>query len=206
MNKLYLLLMFLFSMTAWGQERERYYIGDIYDVNGVRGIVVMIKENGLHGLIMSLDEEEKFWSLDPTKRFKYSLRLATSAIDKNDGANNMEAIAQTIEQHNLSWNWFPAFQWCKNKGEGWYLPAINELVEINKAYHGGRIESNKSAKKAFNKILEENGGKPLKRGEYLSSSEFSGDKIYAIYLETGLFAYGHESQKGEMYVRAVRKF
>lgn len=206
MNKLYLLFVFLFSTTIWGQENKKYFIGDIYNENGIIGIVVKVEEDGLHGMIMSLDETETHWSYDPTKRFDKRFLLATSASDKNNGMKNMETINQIIKEQKLSWIWFPAFQWCKNKGEGWYLPAINELVEINKACHGGRIESNKAAKKAFNQILKMNGGKPLKTGEYLSSTEFSNDKIYAIYFSTDILGYGHETTKGKLYVRAVRMF
>ena len=79
---------------------------------------------------------------------------------------------------------FPAFRWCRNKGEGWYLPAINELITINKAIHGGKLEKNKEARKRFNKILENNGGKKIGRyNVYFSSTEKDEMKAYAIYFD-----------------------
>lgn len=206
MNKLFLLFVIFISTPIWGQQNKKYFIGDIYNENNITGIVVKVENDGSHGLIMSLDEIEAYWSCDPTKRFDKRFLFATSASDKNDGMKNMETISEIIRQQNLSWAWFPAFQWCKNKGEGWYLPAINELVEINKACHGGRIESNKAAKKAFNMILKKNGGESLKVGEYFSSTEFSNDKAYAIYFSSGVLGYGHETSKYKLYVRAVRRF
>lgn len=205
MKKIFLLLLSLLSITTWGQERKQYFIGDIYDSEGVRGIVVQVKENGYHGLIMSLDEIEEYWYCNPSNPY---WRMVTSASDCNNGMHNQEIISEIINLYNLSWDLFPAFKWCKDKGEGWYLPAINELVEINKAYHGGEIKKNKAAQIAFNRILEENGGKPLQNSftNYLSSTEITGEKVYTIYFESGMFAYGKEERKGKMAIRAVRKF
>lgn len=198
----------LLTLPIWGQTKQTYSVGDIYDVDGVRGIVVQVNKEGTHGLVMSLDEGEDSWSRRPKKRFNINFYVATNATNKNDGMANMEAIAQAIEQHGVDWSWFPAFQWCRNKGEGWYLPAINELVEINKAYHGGKIESNNTARKKFNNILKRNGGQPFKKfNMYFSSTEITGDKVYAIYLEKGMFAYGLEEGKTiKHYLRAVHKF
>lgn len=201
MNRTIVLLITLFSLSVWGQEEKKYGLGDIYNENGVHGIVVQVKDNGRHGLIMSLDEGEEAWCRNP-----FYFRMVTSATNSNDGMCNMQIIAELINLYGLSWDYFPAFQWCRNKGEGWYLPAINELVIINMAYHGGRIEINKAAQSAFNKILTENGGLPLRKMRYLSSTEITGEKIYAIYFEKGLFAYGLECDKCKDYIRAVRKF
>lgn len=208
MKKQFLLLLLLFSISLWGQSNRTYAIGEIYDVNGIRGIVVRVNDEGTHGLIMSLDSEEKRWSAKPKKVSFGIFDAITDATDKEDGMKNMEAIERAIEKYDVDWNWFPAFQWCRNKGEGWYLPAINELVEINKAYHGGKIESNKTAKKTFNQTVKQNGGKSLNSNSiYFSSTEISASKTYSIILENGMFGYGKEEDKAwPQEVRAVRKF
>ena len=52
--------------------------------------------------------------------FVYKL---TNAKDENDGAKNLEKIKKWRDWEK----WYPAFSWCAKKGDGWYLPAINEL-------------------------------------------------------------------------------
>lgn len=209
-KKLFLLWMAILSLPLWGQDGKRYAVGEIYDEGGVRGIVVKITDEGRHGLIMSLDEEESPWSVKPgkSKHFFKHLDIPTDATSKDDGMLNMEKVAACIEMHDLTWAHFPPFQWCRNKGEGWYLPAINELIEINKAFHGGRIEKNNAAKKAFNKVLKENGGPSLGNSkQYFSSTEITGGEAYAIYMEKGMFGYGKSERKGtQNTLRAVRKF
>ncbi len=41
-------------------ERE-YNVGDLYDVDGRKGIVFKVSDDGLHGLIISLDEVRLPW-------------------------------------------------------------------------------------------------------------------------------------------------
>ena len=93
-------------------------------------------------------------------------------------------------------------------GEGWYLPAINELITINKAIHGGKLEKNKEARKRFNKILENNGGKKIGRyNVYFSSTEKDEMKAYAIYFVSGILGYATPNHKRyKDYVRAVYRF
>ena len=100
---------------------KEYQIGEFYDQNGVKGVVCMLTEDRRHGLIISLDEIYLPWS----EFRKPDLRVA-GADDRIDGMGNMEKVAAYIAENNLSWDDFPAFKWCRDKGEGWYLPAIDE--------------------------------------------------------------------------------
>ena len=51
-----------------------------------------------------------------------------SAKSKSDGVANMEKVKQ-----QSGWRAeYPAFRWCDDLGEGWYLPAINEMKAIIK--------------------------------------------------------------------------
>ena len=61
---------------------------------------------------------------------------------------------------------FPAFAWCASQGEGWYLPAIDEL---------GLLLLDTVVHEAVNRTLIQRGGKPLvgvkASGDYWSSTE-----------------------------------
>ena len=51
-------------------EEQRYAVGDIYDKDGVKGIVVVLYNGGLHGLVMSLDETCLAWCNLHRKKIK----------------------------------------------------------------------------------------------------------------------------------------
>ena len=104
---------------------KQYEIGEFYDQNGIRGVICQLSDDRQHGLVVSLDEIYLHWS----EFRKPDLRLA-GADNRTDGVANMEKVAQYIAANNLSWDDFPAFKWCRDKGEGWYLPAIDELLTI----------------------------------------------------------------------------
>ena len=106
-------------------------VGDYYNRNGVQGIVCYVEANGRHGLVISLDEAMLPWSIFR----KPDLRTVGTA-SANDGLENMATLERYIEANNLSWDDFPAFAWCRGRGEGWYLPAVNELNELFDAYNG----------------------------------------------------------------------
>lgn len=96
-----------------------YKIGDLYDKDGVKGLVFRVDESGKSGLIVSLSEPEQM------KAWSYDL-VPTGATIRSCGEQNT-AIIYTQP------NWesrYPAFAWCKSLGEGWYIPSIDELREL----------------------------------------------------------------------------
>ena len=180
-----------------------YRPGDYYNENGVEGIVCSVTEDGLHGLVLSLDELFLQWSL----LRKEELRQV-GADARDDGRKNMEAVARTIEEQGLSWADFPAFEWCRRKGEGWYLPAIDELLALGHVYNGGsRMRLDREARARFNDTLKEHGGRRLDRAiYYLSSTEVDARRAWMSHL--GLEPpYLVEISKNTKYlVRAVHRF
>ena len=48
------------------------------------------------------------------------------ATDKDNGKVNMDKIKAISDWQNK----YPAFKWCADLGDGWYLPSINELKAI----------------------------------------------------------------------------
>ena len=96
-----------------------YKIGDLYDKDGVKGLVFRVYEDKLSGLIVSMTEPEKMkaWS---------SEFIATGCTERECGELNTSII------YSLP-NWqsnYPAFEWCKSLGKGWYIPSIDELREL----------------------------------------------------------------------------
>ncbi len=210
MKQLFLVLMIFVSFTVLGQTEHKYAIGDIYDVDGVKGIVIDVTDGGLHGLIMSLDDikHKLCWCTNKPKGVdvvtEQITEMFTGADSKTDGEYNMRKIEEFIDEYDLTWEHFPAFKWCRDKGDGWYLPSYMELMRIRKAFHGADYEDDKSAQKAFNRILERNGGNKLEFYDLVSSTEWGHDTVYFLAPSWGVV--GQIGGKGQCTVRAVRRF
>ena len=153
-------------------ELKRYAVGDYYDFNGVKGVVCKVTEDGLHGMVVSLDEVMIPWSV-----FRKPDLHTVGAVDRTDGRVNMQTVARYIAQNGLSWDDFPAFKWCREQGEGWYLPAIDEVLAIGNNFNGGtRMHYDRQARNRFNDALKEHGGKRMDRLVYYFSSTEQDEK------------------------------
>ena len=99
-----------------------YKVGDYYNENGKQGVVFEVSADGCHGKIVSIMQSGILqWSSDG----KESRRLigANSTID---GAYNMAQVKAISDWQGK----YPAFKWCADLGEGWYLPSKEELRTI----------------------------------------------------------------------------
>lgn len=139
-------------LTASDTTSPNYEIGDYYDKNGKEGIVFDVDRTGCHGKIMALRDlpEKLAWGLVGT---------ATGAEDRREGMKNLLIIRQTP-------NWeqtYPAFARCVALGEGWYLPALDEMKQIWQ----NLVTLSQAAEKKDGIRLS---------GRYLTSSE--GDECY----------------------------
>ena len=153
-------------------ELKRYAVGDYYDFNGVKGVVCKVTEDGLHGMVVSLDEVMIPWSV-----FRKPDLRTVGAVDRTDGRVTMEIVARYIAENGLSWDDFPAFRWCREQGEGWYLPAIDEVLAIGNNFNGGtRMHYDRQARNRFNDALKEHGGKRMDRLVYYFSSTEQDEK------------------------------
>lgn len=186
------------------QHEVTYEIGDIYDQNGVKGIVVMTQNEGRNGIVMSVDEVCLAWSTLKRKQLKMM-----GATDRQDGEKNMQAIEKYIADNGLSWKDFPAFEWCKAKGDGWYLPSINEIWSAGTMYMGGsRTATNRRFRKTFNDRLIGAGGTPLSNIMYYHSSTEDKDSKYSLYTHMNSEAPFIQSgfKADDLFVRAFHKF
>ena len=102
---------------------KTYKVGDYYNENGKRGVVFEVSADGRHGKIVSLKESSKWllWSSDENEQ-----RRLIGADDRIDGSKNMAKVMQISAWRDK----YPAFAWCASLGEGWYLPAKEELKTI----------------------------------------------------------------------------
>lgn len=147
------------TIEAVLDNRPTYQVGDYYNENGKEGVVFWVDATGKHGKIVSMKESRDAlqWASDDAEQ-----RRLIGANSETDGAKNM-AVVKRIP------NWqskYPAFKWCTALGEGWYLPAIEELKIFT---------LDKKVYNAVNRALAQHGGKQLaKKGDshwYWSSTE-----------------------------------
>ena len=163
---------------------KTYKVGDLYDDGTKKGVVFEVTPDGKHGKIVSLKEAYKQWAIEAV------CVDMTGATSMTDGKANMKAI-QSI------WRWrkkYPAFAWCADLGEGWYLPARDELFAIYKA------------KGIINATLSSNGCTKLNGDWYWSSSEYGIYEFCAwgVSMYNGLPDFNLKSY--DNYVRAVSAF
>ena len=156
-----------------------YKIGDYYNDGTKEGIVFEVSNGGLHGKIVSLEEN----------KFRAYGDIETGATSKKDGMSNMLKIRSLP-------NWqdkYPAFAWCTSFGNGWYLPALKELEAIN------------AQRAAINKILKEKGKLQLS-GWYWSSTEKDKDYSWLVCMGENSFSPDDYYKYEKFPVRAVAAF
>lgn len=173
MKKLILVASIITSlMPAMAQT---YKVGDFYPdpkvnledkaaIAKIEGVVFYVAEDGKHGSIFSLKEGKGLkWSV---------LGGPDYTEDKENGQTNCDAI-KALEPDLYG---YPAFSWCASLGEGWYIPAINELVVLRDAWGVTQAQ-----RRALNKKIEQAGGDPMRQFVYV---EAKGQNMSAMYFSS----------------------
>lgn len=162
---------------------QLYAIGDYYDDGNKQGVVFAVSDDGLHGKIVSLKQSPsvKQWSIDRG--------IVVHAEDYYNGAANMAVIKREYDWKRR----FPAFAWCASLGREWYLPSYGEMEMLF------------SVKKNVNTRLSQNGGVPLSKSYYWTSTEDSSETAWYFHTSDNCL---HVESKGikDTYVRAVATF
>ncbi len=162
---------------------KTYKVGDLYDDGIKKGVVFEVSADGKSGKIVSLEESQQQWATDDV------WENATDATSETDGAMNMRKI-QSIRGWQEK---YPAFAWCASLGEGWYLPAKNELPAIYKA----KTKINATLKKQ---------GLEITNNWYWSSTEDSAKEFCAWVVGMGNGGTDYGGKFNYYYVRAVSAF
>ena len=177
----------------------KYEVGDYYNVNGKRGIVFSVDETGFHGKIVSMTQSrnELKWTSDKSMH-----KEQIGANDKSLGLNNMDVIKSCEDWRKK----YPAFAWCEQLGEGWYLPALREAEKI---LHVELMN-------LLNKRLIAHGGQPIAGGAayywtsaaYYWTSTEGGDSGAWVAYEHRYHSFGSSVEHKSVvhYVRAVSLF
>ena len=166
-------------------------VGDYYNVDGKEGVVFWVDETGKHGKIVSMDQAELQWCTDD----EHNKELTGIATDSSNGLNNLRSIMKIAAWKDK----YPAFAWCADHGDGWYLPAIDELKEflLNDEVHS-----------KVNGTLEQKSGSVMySKGaykSYRSSTEEDKRCAWGVLMSYG-FSY-YYLRRGYNYVRAVSTF
>ena len=140
-----------------------YEVGDYYpdpdaDVSdpdaaaAVEGVVFYVDETGQHGKIISLEEGSMLkWN-------------TTGAADYTDDTADGMVNFQTVMKKDPDFGEYPAFAWCAGLGEGWYIPAIDEVKQMRSAWGATTAE-----REAFNAKFTAIGAVPFSSSVYVSS-------------------------------------
>lgn len=174
----------LMMVLGKNSDDGRYYsVGDFYDDGTKKGVVFEVSEDGMHGKIVNLDEAELQWCTDE----QWDKDILVGANSDRDGKTNTDVVMQRSDYAE-----YPAFKWCREQGEEWYLPSLDELQSIY--WEKGLI----------NKTLTQNSYKEIRDSWYWSSTEKDEFRAWLVYMYDGYTRYGTKSIL--YYVRAVSAF
>ena len=151
------------------EPKQEYQIGNIYDINGTKGVAYAIKadnQNRTWAYFFSMDEEYLQWS--------------TENVWCNCASGRGDWNTEDMLKNGTSPDKYPAAQWCVAHGEGWFMPSSTELQWMWDAVSGGTHNFDSETMKSYNTLLTSNGGEAFQETYYWSSNETSDDMIELI--------------------------
>ena len=193
---------------AFVAPKTGYEVGDVVD--DVKGIIYWVNpsDNKIAKAVSLTRFKGKLWSTD----------TAAAGADKFvNGPANAEKLNDAK---------YEAAAWCSAMGDGWYLPARDELVELFEVYNGkpaaettvaqpGSISAEeKAARASFDAMLVgasaeamNTAGDALNGDAYWSSTESETDASMAYFVRFGKFLVEPiEKSSTSRYTRCVKVF
>lgn len=188
--RFYILIVLAF---VWQSSFAQFYnvkMGDVLNINGVRGIVFSVNEEGTHGTVMSIKAYRGTENLYCTKG---SIIKGIDMSDTQDGKKNTSAVFEFSKTYHAPMSVFPVFKWCQSLGEGWYIPSVEQLKQFVNYWLGNYVEEEDwdeeseadeqpegySHKKEVDRIMLDAGGIPFLNGVFTSTKNKDG-KIYVF--------------------------
>lgn len=124
------------SITIEAAPTSAYKVGDVFNNEGV---IFWISADKTQAKIVAGPSAKKAYCTDKTT--VTNTTSANNAENLNDGTRNMALVAEVDPGYAKH----PAFKYCADMGEGWYLPARREVKALIAAYHGVSIYDEVSA-------------------------------------------------------------
>ena len=153
-----------------------YEIGQIYDINGTKGVAYAIKTVGNDTFVyfFSMDEADLQWSTE---------NVWCNCISSKGAWNTYDPFDERYSQADggvRDINNYPAFKWCMDHGADWFMPSSQELQWMWDAISAGTHDFDSESVKAYNKLLTDNGGMPFVETYYWSSNETAEDLVELV--------------------------
>ena len=206
-----------------------FKVGDLYKVGEtVVGVVFWTSDDAQTAKIVHLSRSETGLAWAETGSAAATSYIGAS--DPDDGSVNFAAMKTWVASHPD--DVIPAIAYCEGLGEGWYMPAKEEVKSLFAAYNGttfggataekpGSItDAEKASRAAFDKLLTDNGGIALNTlgdtangDQYITSTEvpetdgssLPGQQVYSV--RFGKVALNKDTAKtgSTRFIRAVKK-
>lgn len=174
------------NVTITVKETRVYAPGDLYEEDGVVGVVFRVSDDGTSGYIVSMDEAYLQWSTENVQANCFS----------GNGKYNTEDMLK------LGADKYPAAKWCVDHGEGWYMPSSKELQWLWDAVSNGTHVYDKEFITLYNDKLDD----PISEDYYWSSNETSEDLGEAVAFMGNSVVCLDPQKTSNFLVRAIYKF
>ena len=116
---------------------------------------------------MSLDEADLQWS--------------TENVWCNCGSQNgYYNTHDPFDYYGMDINKYPAFKWCMDHGDGWFLPSSRELNWMWNAITDGKRDFNAAKVAEYNDTLVAHGGNKFVETYYWTSNETSESLVEVV--------------------------
>ena len=167
-----------FSVDFSGIAPEREYkVGDVITINGSKGMVYAIttdRQNITWVYLFSMDEAYLQWSTENVWCNCGSDKGAWNTYDPFDPRYSY-ADGGVRDINN-----YPAFKWCMEHGEDWFLPSSKELNMMWDILSGGTHLFDSESMTTFNNLIQSKGGEPFSKDYYWSSNETCEDMVELV--------------------------
>ncbi len=169
-----------FTSTA----ANTYRVGEVYEENGKpEGVVVEVSSTGRYAKIASLTEYKAKWDTTTNS-------VATGAASTTDGVAN-SAVIRSIDGYAEK---YPAFGGLEGLGDGWYIPALEELELL----YGAMSQANEH--------LAAVGATKIERSVYWSSTEMGNSSAYGYLMKDTTLQVEEDEGGGDVFLNGGQLF